>query len=65
MEGYRLTHAARADIVSILAWSQEQFGEEARKRHEALIVTAIRDAASRGDAVGDALRPELGQGVFS
>lgn len=65
MAGYRLTHAARADIVSILAWSDEQFGEEARKRYEALIATAIRDAASRTDDVGHIPRPELGDGVFS
>ncbi len=65
MARYRLTHAAQADIVSILAWSHEQFGEEARKRYETLIATAIRDAAARGDEVGRGLRPELGEGVFS
>jgi toxin ParE1/3/4 len=65
MARYRLTHAAQADIVSILAWSHEQFGEEARKRYEALIVTAIRDAAAQSDAVGRPDRPELGDGVFS
>ena len=65
MARYRLTHAAQADIVSILAWSQDQFGEQARKRYEALIITAIRDAAARSDDVGRRLRPELGDGVFS
>lgn len=65
MAEYRLTHAARADIVSILAWSGEQFGEEARKRYEALIATAIRDAASRIEDIGHTYRPELGEGVFS
>jgi toxin ParE1/3/4 len=65
MPTYRLTHSAQADIVSILAWSHEQFGEEARKRYEALIATAIRDAASRGSEVGQTARPELGDGVFS
>jgi toxin ParE1/3/4 len=65
MAGYRLTHAARDDIVSILAWSHEHFGEEARKRYEALIATAIHDAASRVDDVGGTPRPELGEGVFS
>jgi len=65
MTGYRLTHAARADIVAILAWSQQQFGEEARKRYEPLIVTAIRDAAARGGDGVPAPRPELGEGVFS
>lgn len=65
MAGYRLTHAARADIISILAWSHEQFGEEARKRYEALIATAIRDAARQGGDRGHTPRPELGEGVYS
>lgn len=65
MSRYRLTHAAQADIVSILAWSHDQFGEEARKRYEALIATAIRDAATSSDEVGRTVRPELGDGVFS
>lgn len=65
MAAYRLTTAARQDIVAILEWSQDQFGESARKRYEALIVTAIRDAASRGDTLGATSRPELGEGVFS
>jgi toxin ParE1/3/4 len=65
MAGYRLSHAAQDDIVSILAWTDEQFGEEARKRYEVLIATAIRDAASRADDGGHTSRPELGGGVFS
>lgn len=65
MAGYRLTYAARADIASILAWSHEQFGEEARKRYEVLIATAIREAASHPDDSGHTPRPELGEGVFS
>lgn len=65
MAGYRLTQAAQTDIVSILAWSHDQFGAEARRRYEALIATAIRDAATRSDTVGQVLRPELGEGVFS
>ncbi len=65
MARYRLTHAAQADIVSILAWSNERFGAEASKRYEILIATAIRDAALRSDDVGHRPRPELGSGVFS
>jgi len=65
MARYRLTHAGQADIVSILAWSHEQFGEEARKRYEALIATAIRDASKLQDEIGWTPRPELGDGVFS
>jgi toxin ParE1/3/4 len=65
MARYRLTNAAQADIIAILSWSQEQFGEQARQHYEALIVAAIRDAASRTDDVGHTPRPELGAGVFS
>ncbi len=65
MAGYRLTHAAQADIVSVLAWSHEQFGEEARLRFEALIATAVRDVATRSNEIGRTDRPELGDGVFS
>jgi toxin ParE1/3/4 len=65
MTGYRLSHAARADIVSILAWSQEQFGDEAPRRYQSSIAAAMRDAASQGDDLGQAARPELGDGVFS
>lgn len=65
MAGYRLTHAARGDIVSVLAWSHDKFGEEARKRYEALIATAIPDPASSIGDGGHTSRPELGVGVFS
>lgn len=65
MVRYRLTRAAQSDIVSILGWSDEQFGSEARERYQALMAAAIRDAASRLDDVGHTLRPELGDGVFS
>lgn len=63
MAGYRLTHSAKADIVSILAWLRERFGAEASKRYEALIATAI--AAQRSDDTGRRPRPEMGDGVFS
>lgn len=65
MVRYRLTHAAQSDVISILAWSHEQFGAEARERYQALIATAIRDAASDPGGVGRTPRPELGDGVFS
>lgn len=61
---FRLSHAAQADVVSILAWTHEQFGEGARQRYEVLIATAIDDAAVPG-APGSSVRPDLGAGVFS
>ena len=52
MAEYRLTHAAQEDIVAILTWSDEQFGEKARKRYETSIAGSIRAAASSTDTVG-------------
>lgn len=64
MARYRLTNAVQADIVSILAWAHDQFGEEARKRYEALIATALRDAATRSDEVGGRSAPSWVTGCF-
>jgi toxin ParE1/3/4 len=38
---YRLSSAAQADVVDILAWTHGQFGEAARLRYESLIVAAL------------------------
>lgn len=65
MTRYRISHAAAADIIDILAWSQQQFGEQVRQRYEKLIVTAIRDIAADPTRPGSAERPELGEGVRS
>jgi len=62
---YRLSGAAQADVVNILAWTQEQFGEAARLRYESLIVAALRDVATQPDRPSSIGRPELGAGVRS
>lgn len=62
---YRLADAAQADVIDILAWTQEQFGEAARLRYESLIVAALRDVAAQPDRLGRIERPELGAGVRS
>jgi len=62
---YRLSEAAQGDVLSILAWTHEQFGEAARLRYESLIVAALRDVASQPDRPGSLARPELGAGVRS
>jgi toxin ParE1/3/4 len=62
---YRLSDAAQADVIDILAWTQEQFGEVARLRYEGLIVAALRDVATQADRPGSIERPELGAGVRS
>ena len=65
MNRYRLSDAAQADVVDILAWTHSQFGEAARLRYESLIVTALRDIATQPDRPGSVGRPELGKGVRS
>ncbi|BCD87053.1 plasmid stabilization protein ParE [Pseudomonas solani] len=65
MARYRLSKAAQADILDILAWTDEQFGEIARQRYQALIVAGLRDVASAPNQAGSAERPELGDGVRS
>jgi len=62
---YRLSAAAQGDLVSILGWSHEQYGEAARLRYESLIVAALRDVASQPDRPRSLARPELGAGVRS
>jgi toxin ParE1/3/4 len=65
MAVYRLTDAAEADIIDILAWSETQFGNAARTRHERLIVTALLDIAGEPARPGSLARPELGADVRS
>ena len=62
---YRLSHAAQIDVINILAWTHEQFGEAARRRYESLIVAALRDVATQPERPGSITRPELGAGVRS
>jgi toxin ParE1/3/4 len=62
---YRLSDTAQVDVINILAWTHEQFGEAARQRYESLIVAALRDVATQPDRSGSIARPELGAGVRS
>jgi toxin ParE1/3/4 len=62
---YRLSDTAQIDVINILAWTHEQFGEAARLRYENLIVAALRDVATQPDRPGSIARPELGAGVRS
>lgn len=62
---YRLSKAAQDDVVDVLAWTHERFGEAGRLRYEGLIVAALRDVASQPDRPGSLARPELGAGVRS
>ena len=62
---YRLSESAQADVLNILAWTHEQFGEVARLHYENLLVAAFRDVATQPDRPGSIARPELGKGVRS
>ena len=59
----RLSEAAQVDVVDLLAWTHEQFGEAARLRYQALLATALRDLAAEPERPGSINRPELGAGV--
>jgi len=65
MARYRLSAAAQADLIDILAWTHAHFGEAARKRYEVLVIAALRDIAAQPDRVGSIERPELGAGIRS
>nr|WP_313533799.1 type II toxin-antitoxin system RelE/ParE family toxin [Brucella anthropi] len=65
MADFRLSDAAQADIIEILAQTHERFGELARLRYEYLLVTALRDLAADANRIGSISRPELGDDVRS
>ncbi|MFC5756882.1 type II toxin-antitoxin system RelE/ParE family toxin [Rhizobium sp. GCM10022189] len=65
MADFRISAAAQADIVELLARTHERFGEPARSRYEHLLVTALGDLAVDPDRIGTVKRPELGEGVRS
>lgn len=65
MAELRLSASARADIVRLLEWTHEHFGERARIRYEGLLVIALRELAAEPERPGSAARPELGARVRS
>ena len=65
MSRYRLSQAAQDDIIEVLAWTHERFGEPARLRYESLIVAALRDVAAAPQRPGSLGRPELGARIRS
>lgn len=63
MPRFTLSLAAERDIVSILAWTHEQFGEQARLRYEALLVQAMVDIADEPQRMGSASRDDISSTV--
>lgn len=51
--------AAEQDIIEILAWSGENFGELGRIRYEKLIIAAIRDLSENPERHGTQRRDEV------
>ena len=62
---YRLSTAAREDIVQILAHTEVHFGEIARARYERLLIVALRDIVADPERVGSISRAELGNNIRS
>ncbi len=62
---YRLAAAAQADIVQLLAHTERNFGPAARRRYQALLITALRAIAAEPERIGSIDRPELGEQVRS
>jgi toxin ParE1/3/4 len=59
----RLADHAEGDIVSILAWSLDKFGSAARRRYEALLVTAFEGLRANPERLGSIARPEFGAAI--
>ena len=65
MPQYRISNAARADIVDILRLSHTQFGDQARQRYQALILAALQALADAPHRIGSHDRDELAPGLRS
>ena len=65
MARLRLSALAQADIVNVLAWTAQRFGDQAQARYEQLLANALRDLGAEPLRLGTAARPELGHGVRS
>ena len=62
MPQYRISNAARADI---LRFSQTQFGDQARQRYQALILSKLQAIADTPYRIGSHDRDELAPGLRS
>jgi toxin ParE1/3/4 len=65
MRQYRISNAARSDIVEILRHSHSQFGEPAKRRYQALLLTTFEDIASLPQRAGSHDREEIAAGLRS
>ncbi len=65
MAKYRISHGAQADIIDILRFTHNRFGDAARRRYQALIGAALEAVATAPQQVGSISREELGAGLRS
>ena len=65
MRRFRLGASAQADIVALLARTEDRFGESARRRYEILLATGLRDIILDPDRPASMARPDLGPMVRS
>ena len=65
MPQYRISSAARADVLDILRLSQTQFGDQARQRYQTLILAALQVLADTPFRIGSHDRDELAPGLRS
>lgn len=65
MPRYRLSEPAEDDIVRLLDYTWEQYGEAAKDRYEALIARAILDVAAAPDGPLTRPQPEIGAGIHT
>ena len=63
MASFRLSRLAEVDLTRILATSEERWGLEARRRYEAIMISAMRKVAADPDGPTTQNRAELSSGI--
>jgi toxin ParE1/3/4 len=64
MRTLRFANKATFDIQSILDWTEEQFGPQARARYAALMFQAAKDVAANANRIGVQRRKDLPSGIL-
>ncbi|EJA9921995.1 type II toxin-antitoxin system RelE/ParE family toxin [Pseudomonas aeruginosa] len=65
MAKYRISHDVQADIIDILRFTHNRFGDAARRRYQALIGAALEAVATDPLRLGSLSREEEGPGLRS
>jgi len=59
----KLTSEAEQDLIDILEWSFERFGQAAYGRYRTLLSAALREIARNPNCPGSRARPEIAKNV--